>query len=117
MSIDDIAQSIIHFGPGTLLAKCDVKSAYRQVPVHPEDRPLLGMCWQGSYYADTTLPFGLRSAPLIFSAIADALEWITRQRGVEHVYHYIDNFILVGPPDSPRCLHDYRTLVANSAWF
>ena len=113
VSVDDIAQSIIHFGPGTLLAKCDVKSAYRQVPVHPEDRPLLGMCWQGSYYADTTLPFGLRSAPLIFSAIANALEWITRQRGVEHVYHYIDDFVLVGPPDSPRCLHDYRTLVAT----
>ena len=63
MSVDDIAQSVIHFGPGALLAKYDVKSAYRQVLVHPEDRPLLSMCWQGSYYVNTTLPFGLRSAP------------------------------------------------------
>ena len=59
VSVDDIAQSVVHFGPGALLVKCDVKSAYRQVPAHPEDRPLLGMCWQGSYYADTTLPIGL----------------------------------------------------------
>ena len=25
----------------------------------------------------------------LFSAIADTLEWITRQRGIEHVYHNI----------------------------
>ena len=34
--------------------------------------------WEGSIYADKTLPFGLRSAPKKFSALADALEWILR---------------------------------------
>ena len=49
-------------GPGSLLAKLDIRSAYRIVPVLLADRPLLGMRWEGALYFDTALPFGLRSA-------------------------------------------------------
>ncbi len=50
------------------MAKADVKKAYRNVPVHPDDRRLLGMEWRGTTFVDRTLPFGLRSAPLLFTA-------------------------------------------------
>ena len=90
-------------GRGALMAKVDVKSAYRLVPVHPEDRLLLGMSWEGDIFVDTVLPFGLRSAPKIFTAPADALEWVTRQSGVETVIHYLDDFFLLGEPDSEQC--------------
>ena len=66
--------AILKLGPGTELAKIDIQNAYRIVPVHLEYRPLLGMKWQGKLYVDTTLPFGLRSAPKIFNAIADAAQ-------------------------------------------
>ncbi len=36
--------------------------AFRIVPVHPDDRHLLGMQWRGRTYVDKVLPFGLRSA-------------------------------------------------------
>ena len=55
------------------MAKFDIESAYRIVPVHPEDCFLLGMCWQGNLFIDLALPFGLHSAPFIFNAIADLL--------------------------------------------
>ena len=51
-------------------------SAYRNIPVHPGDRHLLGIQWQGKTFVDTCLPFGLRSAPKLFNAVADALEWM-----------------------------------------
>ena len=60
------------------MAKVDVKSAYRNIPVHLEDRWMVGMMWEGGLYVDTCLPFGLRSAPKIFTAIVDAVEWIVR---------------------------------------
>ena len=51
----------------------DVKQAYRNMPVHPDDRGLLGMQWQGELLVDGCLPFGLRSAPLLFTVAADLL--------------------------------------------
>ena len=50
-------------GAGTKLDKFDVEGAYRTVPVHPDDRWLLGMRWKGKTYINTVVPFGLRSAP------------------------------------------------------
>ena len=110
VSVDDIVDSILSLGQGALLAKIDVRSAYRVVPVHPEDRMLLGMCWKGKVYVDATLPFGLRSAPKIFTAVADALEWILRLRGVRNVKHYLDDFIVVGPPRSLECKENLDTM-------
>ena len=52
---------------------------------------------------DTALPFGLRLAPMIFSALADGLEFMIRQAGVDRVGHYLDDFVLVGPPGSRDC--------------
>ena len=96
VSVDDIAAKILELGRGTMLAKLDIQSAYRLVPVHPDDRPLLGMKWEEKLYLDTALPFGLRSAPKIFTAVADALEWAMKMRGVSAAEHYLDDFILLG---------------------
>ena len=63
------------------MEKMDKQQAYCNIPVAPKDRRLLGMLWQGKVYVDTVLPFGLRSAPLIFSVVADALEWMMIQQG------------------------------------
>ena len=82
VTVDDIVDAILSLGQGALLAKIDIRSAHRVVPVHPEDRRLLGMSWKGRIYVDATLPFGLRSAPKIFTAVADACEWILKQRGL-----------------------------------
>ena len=111
ISVDDIAHQAVQLGRGALLAKLDIKSAYRLVPVHPSDRPLLGMAWHDEVYVDTRLPFGLRSAPKIFTAVADALEWGIRQRGVRFVGHYLDDFATFGPPDSPECQENVRTIM------
>ena len=54
------------------------------------------MEWKGNIYVDAKLPFGLRSAPKIFIAVADALEWCLAAEGVEVVYHYLDDFAVLG---------------------
>jgi len=71
------------------------KEVYRMVPVHPDDQHLLGMLWDSFLYVDKVLPFGLRSAPKIFSAVADALQWILHKEGIHLGLHYLDDFILV----------------------
>ena len=40
---DKAAQRLLHLVLGALMAKIDIKSAYRQILVHPDDRHLLGV--------------------------------------------------------------------------
>ena len=82
----------------------DKRQAYRNIPVAQADRYLLGLRWQQSLYIDQVLLFGLRSAPLIFLAIADALLWIMLKRGVSWAIHYIDDFLTIGRHDSQECM-------------
>jgi hypothetical protein len=98
-SVEAVARVAHKAGRGALLAKADIKSAYRLVPVH---RLLLGVEWQGHHYLDGMLPFGLRSTSKVLTAVADALEWCIRGRGVAGIDHYLDDFIIVAPPMSDR---------------
>ena len=71
------------------MAKIDVRQAYQNVPVHPRDRHILGMEWQGRVLIDGALPFGLKSAPLMFTALGDAVQWAVEKEGVLWAGHYI----------------------------
>ena len=110
ISVDQVAAVAAKLGPGALMAKIDIKAAYRLIPVHYQDRKWLGMCWEEAIYVDGMLPFGLRSATKIFTAVADALEWCIARRGVELIYHYLDDFITLGPPDSDICMRNLQLI-------
>ena len=61
-SVDE-AVRILRLSQGTLQAKCDIKQAYRNIPVHLSDTHLMGMQFENQLYVDKALPFGLLSAP------------------------------------------------------
>ena len=113
VTVEDATRGIVNYGTGVLLIKIDIRNAYRVVPVHPDDRWLMGMLWEGSLFIDIALPFGLRSAPMIFTALADAAEWIVRQRGVEFVIHYLDDFLIVTSADTNQGEHALRILLKS----
>ena len=46
------------------------------------------------------LPFGLHSAPKIFTAVADCLAWSLCCEGMRYVIHYLDDFLILGPHGS-----------------
>jgi hypothetical protein len=56
------------------------------------------------------LPFGLRSAPKIFNAVADVLHWHLQRSGIHRIHHYLDDFIVLVPPRSPQCQQNLTTL-------
>ena len=103
MKVDDIV-GILWLGQGSLKAKIDVQNGYLILPVHTEDRQLLGMKWQGAFYVDMAQPFDVRSASYIFSFIADLVEWVAKQNyDVTFVMHYLGDFHTLGPPSSSVC--------------
>lgn len=102
--IPEAISKMVKLGPGALMAKFDIKRAYRLLPVNDQDRKYLGMKWDGKFYIDLALPFGLRSAPQIFTRFADILQTLFERTGpVRYIQHYLDDFFIVGEPKSNEC--------------
>ena len=94
-SMDHLASLVVSVGKGSLLVKADIQETYRIIPVHLEDQHLLGVQWEDTVHIDWVLPFSLWSAPKLFSAVADALQWILHKKGITKGLHYLDDLILV----------------------
>jgi len=99
-SIDMAVASIMRSGKGAYLTKVDIRNAFRLCPVRPADWAHLGIEWQGKFYYDRVLPFGLRSAPFIFNAFADAVCWVLADVGkLNDLMHYLDDYLNITCPD------------------
>lgn len=57
------------------------------------------------------VPFGLRSAPKIFNALADALLWIMGHNRVHSALHYLDDYLLFRDPESQECVEALKLAV------
>ena len=90
-TVDDAVEMISRYGTGAILAKIDLKAAFRMVPIDSKDWDLLGMQWQGGLYLDTCLPFGLQSAPYLFNP----LHWILDNN------YQVD--VVAGAPGTDEC--------------
>ena len=110
------AKRVVAKGRGTVLAKFDVEGAIRTIPVHPDDRRLLGMHWEGRTYVDKVLPFRLRLAPKLYNVVADALLWILEKSDGVDDLHYLDDFLVFGAPDSQQCGEALRRALARYAF-
>ena len=108
---DDIIRMITKHGRGALIAKVDLEHAFRQCPVRKQDWPLLCYAWEGQFYFDVRLPFGLRSSPALFNRLAEALECICRHRGATDTVHYLDDFVTCGSPEARTCDDNKRLIL------
>ena len=111
--VDEACKWIVARGQGAILAKFDVEGAFCTVPVHPDDRQLLGMRWEGQLYVDKVLPFGFRSAPKLYKAVVDALLWILERSDGVNGLHYLDDFLLFGEPNSSQCERALQAALAR----
>jgi len=94
------------------MGKLDLKNAFRIMPVCREDWHLLAIHWEGRWYLDNFLPFGLRSSPALFNQLAEALVWILRPNyGIPHIIHYLDDFFTAGPPHTAVCGENMRLMM------
>ena len=95
-TVADTIRLIKGAGTGCFLAKTDIKSAFRIIPIHPSDYPLLGMKWRGLYYYDHCMPMGCSSYCKTFEEFSTAIEWIARHKlEVEELLHLLDDFLFV----------------------
>ncbi|XP_021347069.1 uncharacterized protein LOC110454687 isoform X1 [Mizuhopecten yessoensis] len=112
-TIDQAIQLIKHYGPNSFLAKTDIESAFRLIPIHPDDYELLGFKIDDKFYFDRVLPMGCSISCRLFEAFSSAIHWILEHKfQVSGVVHVLDDFLFVGPPDSRKCLDDLNNFLS-----
>ena len=99
-TLQDAMNLVAKAGRGATMMKRDLKSAFRHIPVNSRDYWLLIFEWQGKYYVDLFLPFGLRTAPRIFNLFSEALHWIFETLFRWNLTHYLDDFLFVFKPQT-----------------
>jgi len=67
--LEDWKTVIRLISPKDFLASVDLQDAYFLLPIHREDRKFLRFRFQGDLFQFNVLPFGLASAPYIFTKI------------------------------------------------
>lgn len=73
-SFEDAIKLVRKLGPNALLAKTDVKSAFRLSPIHPNTFNSLGFYFEGQYYFNKCLPVGCSLSCRYFEAFSSFLE-------------------------------------------
>ena len=116
----EIAKKLWRMGRGALISKEDLKDAYKQLRLHPEDWKFTGVCFEGYFYFSSYPVFGSSSSPGNFERYSSVTEWTARRHGVGDLVHYLDDFLLISNPDNESLarsrLRKFREIVASLGW-
>ncbi|KAM9972551.1 hypothetical protein ACTFIR_011918 [Dictyostelium discoideum] len=91
---------------GYYMVKLDIKKAYLHVLVDPQYRDLFRFVWKGSHYRWKTMPFGLSTAPRIFTMLLRPVLRMLRDINVS-VIAYLDDLLIVGSTKE-ECLSNLK---------
>jgi hypothetical protein len=93
-SFDNVVTMIQKLGKNTLLAKMDIKSAFRLLKVYPGDFDLLGIKVLDKYYIDKCMPMGCSISCSSFEKCSTFLHWAVQYESKSNnLDHYLDDFL------------------------
>lgn len=108
----DSASKLVH--KGYYMAKVDLKSAYRSVPISTKSQLVTGIRWEfpdkTRYFYDCKLPFGSSLAPGIFHRLSQAVVRMMSRRGFNCIVAYLDDFFICAP-SRKECASIMGTLI------
>ena len=87
----------------------DLTHTYRHIPIHPQSYKYLRFFHKGVSYQFTSLPFGLATAPLIFTSIVKEVRLLALQQGI-HIHQYLDDW-LIRAPSKEECHQQTQKLL------
>lgn len=97
--VDDILDKI---ATNKIFSTVDLRSAYHQVPLDPEDYQLTAFEACGTLYEFTRLPFGCTNAVAIFQRVLDNF---IKRFNLKNTYAYIDDIIIGGATQAEHDLN------------
>lgn len=95
-TIQDAIQCIKNLGNDVYLAKTDIESAFRIIPIREADQHLLGFTLDDKFYVDAVLPMGASSSCAIFDRFSSCLKWVAINKlGCSFIVHILDDFLFI----------------------
>ena len=89
--IDDIVNEVARF---KFISKLDLKSAYHQVKLHPDDIPYTAFQVGNELYEWLVMPPGITNAVPIFQRISN--DFVEKHNLQGHVFPYLDDWAVGG---------------------
>ena len=96
---------------GDYAFKIDLQDAYFHVPIHPSSRKYLRFAFENRVYQFQVLPFGLNTAPQVFTRLGHTVTAYLHRQGVSVIPH-LDDW-LVHHPDR-QILQPHQALLIDT---
>jgi hypothetical protein len=102
---------------GDFMTSIDLQDGYLHVPVSPASQKYLQFSWKNRFYRFTCLPFGLCSAPLVFTKLLRPIVQELRAKGVR-LMAYLDDIIILSSSyqESVRNTQLVREALERRGW-
>ena len=95
--------------PGEWVSSIDLSDAYLHIPIHPHSRKYLRFCHRSQVFQFTSLPFGLATAPQVFTMIVKEVKLMALSRGLR-LHQYLDDW-LIRPQSREEALVNTQAVV------
>ena len=100
--METLKQIIPALRQGMWATSVDLRDAYLHIPIHEEFHKFLAFRYRGTDFCFRALPFGLSTAPRVFTRVTRSILAVLRSRGLQ-VYAYLDDWLVVA--DSEEACH------------
>ena len=102
---------------GEWVTSIDLQDAYFHVPIHPLHYKYLRFAHRGKVYQFVALPFGLATAPSVFTLLAKEVKLMALNRGIR-VHMYLDDWLIRAQSVEQSKLHTQEmvSLAESLGW-
>jgi hypothetical protein len=111
IKFEDWKVALEYFRKNCYCIKFDLRSGYHHIDVSPKSQTYLGFSWFGKFYCFTVLPFGLTTAPYVFTKCLRPIVKYFRENFIDIVL-YLDDGLAMS--DSISDCKNMSTFIQNT---
>ena len=87
----------------------DLSDAYLYIPIHPQSRKFLRFHHKETSYQFTSLPFGLATAPLVFTSLVKEVKLLALKQDIR-LHQYLDDWLIRASSQDEAQKHTVKLL-------
>lgn len=112
--LEDFRTALKIISKDNFMAKIDLKDAYFLIKINPESKKYLRFQFENELYEFNVLPFGLSTAPFVFTKVMKPVAKLLRSAGFLSTV-YLDDWFLIGQSynDCLKNIAQTRTLLTS----